>query len=109
MTWLFFMGAAVGAIEKSHLRADFFEIIVKNKFVLGMNTFIKNTLELILYGIFFYCAIRMIRRGMRIPTYTDVHRLPYMIGYISVCYSGFVMTLSTLVHYVLQSIKASKR
>ena len=101
MAWLFFMGSGVGAYEKSHLTADVFDTLVKNPKVIAVQTFIKNTLELLLYGAFFVCAINMVRRGIKIPMYTTTHHLPYLIGYASVCYCGFMMLVYDLVHYCI--------
>lgn len=99
MMWVFFMGAGVGAYEKSHLNADIIDVLVKSSKARAINTFIKNTLELILYAAFFYCSILMIRRGIRIPRHTDIHHLPYLVGYAAVFYSGFMMLIYTLMHY----------
>ncbi|MCJ7834434.1 TRAP transporter small permease subunit [Cuneatibacter sp. NSJ-177] len=99
MIWLFFMGAGVGAFEKSHLNADVFDVLFQNKRLLAANTFVRNTLELLLYVAFFYCSVCMIQRGVKIPMYTEVHHLPYLIGYAAVCYSGFMMMVYTTLHY----------
>ena len=38
---------------------------------------------------------------IKIPIYTDIHRIPNIIGYVAVCYSGFMMVVYTLIHYVI--------
>lgn len=99
MAWLFFMGSGMGGYEKSHLTADVFDTLVKNQRAIAVQTFIKNTLEVILYGVFFACTVSMVLRGIKIPMYTTTHHLPYLIGYASVCYCGFIMFLFSVLHY----------
>ena len=88
-----------------------FDTLVKNPKVIAVQTFIKNTLELLLYGAFFVCAINMVRRGIKIPMYTTTHHLPYLIGYASVCYCGFMMLVYDVVHYCIyiHGLLAGKR
>lgn len=99
LVWLFFLGACNASYEKSHLRADTLEVLVKNEKALHIVEWIKQILQIILHTIFLIFSIRFIIRSFELPAYTSTLRLPYMIGYLAVLYGAITMLIYTSIHF----------
>ena len=99
LVWSIFLGGAAGSYEKSHLKADTIAALCKNKVVLKINAFLNNTLTLIIVGAFVYFAVLMVMDWFQLPTKTNVHRMPFLIGYSAVLVGGILMFIYTAFHY----------
>lgn len=99
LVWLMFLGGATGSYENSHVRADTIATLVKNKTVLRVNAFLQNTLTVLISGTFAFFALIMVRNNIQLPSRTTVHRMPFLIGYSAVLYSGILMFLYSALHY----------
>ncbi len=99
LVWLFFLGACNASYEKSHLRADTLEVLVKNEKALLVVEWIKQILQIFLHIIFLYFSIRFIVSAVHLPKYTDVLRLPLLIGYSAVLYGAITMLIYTAIHF----------
>ena len=99
LVWLFFLGGATASFEKSHLRADTLEVLVKNKTALLVVEWIKQVLQIVLHVIFLLFSIKFILKAIEIPAYTSVLRLPLMIGYSAVLYGAITMLVYTAIHF----------
>lgn len=99
LVWLFFLGGATASFEKSHLRADTLEVLIKNKKILLVVEWIKQVLQMILHFIFLLFSIKFIVKAVQIPAYTSVLRLPIMIGYSAVLYGAVTMLVYTAIHF----------
>lgn len=99
LVWLFFLGACNASYEKSHLRADTLEVLVKNKTALLVVEGVKQVLQLFLHIVFLVFAVRFIQSAIALPAYTDVLRLPVMIGYSAILYGAVTMLIYTAIHF----------
>ena len=99
LVWLFFLGACNASYEKSHLRADTLEVLVKDEKVLHIVEWVKQVLQIILHVVFLVFSVRFIMRAIATPAYTSTLRLPYMIGYLAVLYGAITMLVYTGIHF----------
>ena len=99
LVWLFFLGACNASYEKSHLRADTLEVLVKDEKVLHIVEWVKQVLQIILHVVFLVFSARFIMRAIATPAYTSTLRLPYMIGYLAVLYGAITMLVYTGIHF----------
>ncbi len=97
--WAVFLGAANGSFEKSHISADTVATLAKNRMVLRVNAFVQNTITLLLAAGFFYYSLMFVLGDFELPSYTTIHRLPYLIGHSGVFYGSLMMFVYTLFHY----------
>lgn len=99
LVWLFFLGACNASYEKSHLRADTLEVLVKNKTALLVVEWVKQIVQVFLHVVFLIFSIQFIRKAVALPAYTDVLRLPVLIGYSAILYGAVTMLIYTGIHF----------
>ena len=99
LVWLFFLGGATASFEKSHLRADTLEVLVKNKTALLVAEWVKQLLQVSLHIVFLVFSIKFIIKAIEIPAYTSVLRMPILIGYSAVLYGAVTMLVYTVIHF----------
>lgn len=98
---LYFIGAAHGSFERSHISADFLENVVAQRGGLGILLFIQKTIELLMSYIFIYWGFLMIQWCIKAWPVTPVWRIPFLIPEAVVCLSFILMAIYTTAHYVL--------
>ena len=98
---LYFVGAAHGSFERSHISADFMENFMARRGGLGKLLFVQKTIELAMSYIFIYWGILMIQWCYNAWPVTPVWRIPFLIPETIVCLSFVMMAVYTTAHYVL--------
>lgn len=99
LVWLFFLGACNASYEKSHLRADTLEVLVKNEKALYVIEWVKQIVQIILQFVFLVFSCSFIKDCIALPKYTDVLRLPVIIGYSAILYGAITMMIYTGIHF----------
>ncbi len=100
LVWLFFLGACNASYEKSHLRADTLEVLLHNETALLVVEWIKQILQMFLHVVFLIFSISFIQKAIALPAYTDVLRLPILIGYSAILYGAITMLIYTGIHFI---------
>ncbi|WP_022663982.1 TRAP transporter small permease [Desulfospira joergensenii] len=98
---LYFIGAAQGSFEKSHISADFMEKLMAKRGGLGHLLFIQKTIELVMSYVFIYWGFLMIQWCIKAWPVTPVWRIPFLIPESIVCLSFILMAVYNTAHYVL--------
>ena len=98
---LYFVGAAQGSFERSHISADFMENFMARRGGLGKLLFIQKTIELVMSYVFIYWGFLMIQWCWDAWPVTPVWRIPFLIPESIVCLSFIMMAVYTTAHYVL--------
>ncbi|MCG8639863.1 MAG: TRAP transporter small permease [Desulfobacterales bacterium] len=98
---LYFIGAAQGSFERSHISADFMENLMARKGGLGYLLFVQKTIELIMSYVFIYWGVLMLQWCIQAWPVTPVWRIPFLIPESIVCLSFILMAVYTTAHYVL--------
>jgi len=103
--WLYFIGAAHGAYEKSHIRADIISSFLKNQKLLKFFSILKLSIStltcfvLTIWG--FKYLLWGLQRGARSPGW----KIPMVIPQSSI----FIGFLLMCIYYFIHLIKAIKR
>lgn len=100
LVWLFFLGACNASYEKSHLRADTLEVLLKNETALLVVEWIKQILQIFLHTVFLIFSVSFIKKAIALPAYTETLRLPILIGYSAILYGAVTMLIYTGIHFV---------
>ena len=98
---LYFVGAAQGSFERSHISADFMESFMAKRGGLGKLLFVQKTIELVMSYIFIYWGFLMIQWCWNAWPVTPVWRIPFLIPESIVCLSFIMIAVYTTAHYVL--------
>ncbi|MTI17747.1 TRAP transporter small permease [Rhodobacteraceae bacterium RKSG542] len=106
--WMFFMGAAVGSYEDSHINADLFDNILSNPKALWIRKVIIVGLELIITCFLVYWALLMI--GDEIAAYpnwksTIALKIPFVVPRLGILLGFALMGFYSALHlYVLLKV-----
>ena len=98
---LYFVGAAQGSFERSHISADFMESFMARRGGLGKLLLVQKTVELVMSYIFVYWGFLMIQWCWNAWPVTPVWRIPFLIPESIVCLSFIMMAVYTTAHYAL--------
>ena len=98
---LYFIGAAQGSFERSHISADFMENLAAKKGGLGKLLAVQKTVELIMSYVFVYWGFLMISWSIDAWPVTPVWRIPFVVPQSIVCLSFILMAVYTTAHFVL--------
>lgn len=98
---LYFVGAAQGSFERSHISADFMESFMARRGGLGRLLFVQKTVELVMSYIFIWWGFLMIQWCWNAWPVTPVWRIPFLIPETIVCLSFIMMAVYTTAHYGL--------
>jgi TRAP-type C4-dicarboxylate transport system permease small subunit len=98
---LYFIGAAQGSFERSHISADFMENLAARKGGLGKLLAVQKTIELVMSYVFVYWGFLMIQWSIKAWPVTPVWRIPFVVPQSIVCLSFILMAVYTTAHFVL--------
>jgi TRAP-type C4-dicarboxylate transport system permease small subunit len=98
---LYFIGAAQGSFERSHLNADFMETFMAGKGKLGPFLLVQKTAELLMSYVFVYWGVLMIQWCIKGWPVTPVWHIPFLIPEVIVSLSFLFMAIYTTAHYIL--------
>ncbi|MCD6363992.1 MAG: TRAP transporter small permease subunit [Synergistetes bacterium] len=103
--WLYFIGAAHASRERSHIKADVLNVIVKNPRRMLWIKFSVTLFTLVMTSIFSKWAWNYILWSIKTPEYSPSLRVPVIYAQISLFLSAVLMafyTLVELIDYTLQ-------
>ncbi len=97
---LYFVGAAQGSFERSHISADFMENFMAKRGGLGGLLLVQKTIELLMSYMFIYWGFLMIKWCISAWPVTPVWRIPFLIPESVVFLSFIMMAVYTTAHYI---------
>lgn len=117
--WLYFMGAAYGAFNKSHVSADLVQSYVKEgilkRFILFMRTVITFAVSLLFtyygYDFFMFSYLGPLGTGIAIPK-TVAWRIPLWIGNLAILVGLVSMSyyfMWDMIHAVVDLLKGGRK
>ncbi len=96
--WLYMIGSAYGAYEKSHIKADIIVMIMKESLLKDLIGLIRDTLSVFLGIIFFLWALQLAKWNLDHGQLTPVWRIPVLVSQVSLVFGLGVGSLYHLVY-----------
>ncbi len=103
--WLYMFGSAYGSYEKSHIKADFLVLMMREGLMKDIASLIRQTLSVILGFIFIVWAAQLFYWGFVNGQLTPVWRIPVVVSQSSLLFGLGVGTFFNIV-YLYNEIKA---
>ncbi len=98
--WLYMLGCAHGSYEKSQIKADILEVMMKESAFKNFLRVLREILTVALSAVFTVWAFNLITYAIGVHTTTPVYRIPMTIGYASI----FVGLLLSTFYFVVYGI-----
>lgn len=96
--WLYFIGAAYGSYEKSHIEADFIQSMVGDNFVTRILGYLRDFIELGVLLVLTYWSWLLIEFGIERWPVTPGWKIPLLVPQSSILLGFALMTLHASVH-----------
>ena len=97
--WMYLIGGAYGSYQRSHIRVDILEHLLKGKKLIVYN-FLNNTVSAILVLVLAYYSIVFIPNSIQMGARSTVYQFPLFIGHLSLAVGFVLMAFYTVVYYV---------
>ena len=98
--WLYMVGCAHGSYEKSQIRADIIEVMLKENLFKDIIRILREVVTVVLSLWFAWWAWNLILYAVDIGTVTSVYRIPMVIGYSSIFFGVGFMAFYNIVYMI---------
>jgi TRAP-type C4-dicarboxylate transport system permease small subunit len=103
--WLYFMGAAHGVYEKSHIRADIISVYLKNQKLVKLFSILELSISTLAAGVLTFWGFKYLLWGLQKGARSPGWRIPLVIPQSSI----FVGFLLMFIYFFIHLIKAIKK
>ncbi len=97
--WLYFIGAAFGSYEKSHIEADFIQAIFGDTFITRKISFIRDVVEILVLLVLTYWSFLLIQFSIERWPITPGWKIPLVVPQMAIVIGFILMTLHSLIHF----------
>jgi len=104
--WLYFMGAAYGAYEKSHIRADIISVFLKNQKLVKLFSILELSISTLACAILTLWGFKYLLWGLQKGARSSGWRIPLVIPQSSILIGFLLMCIYFFVH-LIKAIKKS--
>lgn len=105
--WLYFIGAAYGSYEESHIRADILTGFIKNKKIIKALRLLELTISAVTAAVFTFWGFKYLlwgfERGARSPGW----RIPQVIPQSSI-FVGFLLMAMYIIFHLIRTFNNKK-
>jgi TRAP-type C4-dicarboxylate transport system permease small subunit len=98
--WLYMIGCAHGSFEKSQIKADIVEIMLKESAFKDIIRVLREVLTVVLSVWFTVWAFNLIIYAISIGSVTSVYRIPMVFGFTSIFVGVGFMTFYNIVYMI---------
>lgn len=103
--WVYFVGAAYGSYERSHIRAEFVTVLVKGRMSRrGLWSF-SAVISAMVSGVFTYYSFVFCRETIRMHETSPTHGVPMIYFHSALFVGGLLMTL----YFVVEAFEWLRR
>ncbi|MEO9819469.1 MAG: TRAP transporter small permease [Yoonia sp.] len=96
--WLYFIGAAFGSYEKSHIEADFIQSIVGDTVVTRALGYIRDVIELVVLVVLTWWSWLLVDFALQRWPVTPGWKIPLLVPQSAILVGFILMTLHAVVH-----------
>lgn len=97
--WLYFIGAAYGSYEKSHIEADFVQSIFGDRPFTRVLGHVRDVIELVVLVVLTYWSWLLITFAYVRSSVTPGWRIPLLVPQSAILVGFILMTLHASIHY----------
>jgi len=98
--WLYMVGCANGSYEKSQIKADIIEVMLKESIGKDIIRILRETVTIVLSLWFTWWAFNMILYAIEVGSVTPVYRIPMVFGFTSIFVGVGFMTFYNIVYAI---------
>lgn len=98
--WLYFIGAAFGSYEKSHIEADFIQSIVGDTIVTRFLGYLRDVIELGVLVVLTYWSWLLIAFSIERWPVTPGWKIPLVVPQSAILVGFILMTLHAAIHLI---------
>lgn len=98
--WLYMVGCAHGSYEKSQIKADIIEVMLKESIFKDIIRILREIITVVLSVWFTWWAFNLILYALQIGSVTSVYRIPMTFGFSSIFVGVGFMTFYNIVYMI---------
>lgn len=97
--WLYFIGAAFGSYEKSHIEADFVQSIFGDNFITSLIAYLRDIIEVIVLIVLTYWSFLLIQFDLERWPISPGWKIPLLVPHSAIAFGFILMSIHTLIHF----------
>jgi TRAP-type C4-dicarboxylate transport system permease small subunit len=97
--WLYFIGAAFGSYEQSHIEADFIQSIFGDTPITRIASYVRDIIEIAVLVVLTYWSFLLIQFAIERWPITPGWKIPLLVPQSAIAIGFILMTIHALVHF----------